>query len=233
MVRVGRELWDRRRLADLDLALASGSQWPNGGPLNGQQGRQRLVRWIGQQIEFTGAIETGTWRASSTCFLADVLGCPIWTVEANPRTYRYAAHILAGRDDVHAWRDDSRHFLARFDEHDRTDPTFLYLDAHWDPDDLPLWEEIQLVFARWAQPVVMIDDFRVPGDPGYGYDDYGPGKSLELRDLTTHLPDRAILLAPTLASASETGACRGCVILTTERLAARLRGDRLREISPR
>ena len=26
----------------------------------------------------------------------------------------------------------------------------------------------------------MIDDFEVPGDAGYGYDDYGPGKALVL-----------------------------------------------------
>jgi hypothetical protein len=28
----------------------------------------------------------------------------------------------------------------------------------------------------------MIDDFKVPGDAGYGHDDYGRGKSLSMHD---------------------------------------------------
>ena len=196
--------------------------------MNGQQGRQQLVRWIGRQIDFGDAIEAGTWRASSTCFLSDVLGCPIWTVEADPAAYRYATRILARRADVHTVHDDSRHFLATFDGSDLDQATFIYLDSHWDPDDLPLWEEIGIVFQRWTHPVVMIDDFRVPDDPGYRYEDYGPGRSLQHADLVAHLPNGVVVLSPTLPSASETGARRGCCVVTTQELAVRLRGALLR-----
>jgi hypothetical protein len=34
--------------------------------------------------------------------------------------------------------------------------------------------------------VAMIDDFRVPGDEGYAYDDYGPGKALTADYLPTY-----------------------------------------------
>ena len=54
---------------------------------------------------------------------------------------------------------------------------FFYLDAHWN-EDLPLAEELDTIFCRSSNPVVMIEDFQVPDDPDYGYDDYGPRKSL-------------------------------------------------------
>jgi len=57
---------------------------------------------------------------------------------------------------------------------------FFYLDAHGHvfDDDLPLAEELDIVFRRCPLAVVMIDDFAVPNDAGYGYDDYGPGRAL-------------------------------------------------------
>jgi hypothetical protein len=53
----------------------------------------------------------------------------------------------------------------------------FYLDAHWN-DDLPLEEELELIFSVHPHAVVMIDDFQVPDDPGYQFDEYGPGKAL-------------------------------------------------------
>lgn len=54
---------------------------------------------------------------------------------------------------------------------------FAYLDAHWG-EDLPLAEKLEIVFSWDSDAIVMIDDFQVPDDPGYAYDDYGPGKAL-------------------------------------------------------
>ncbi len=54
---------------------------------------------------------------------------------------------------------------------------FIYLDAHWE-DDLPLAEELRIIAGAWRSAVVMIDDFQVSDDDGYGFDDFGPGKAL-------------------------------------------------------
>ena len=54
---------------------------------------------------------------------------------------------------------------------------FVYLDAHW-AEELPLAEELCIVASAWTRCVVMVDDFQVPGDSGYAYDDYGPGLAL-------------------------------------------------------
>jgi hypothetical protein len=89
---------------------------------------------------------------------------------------------------------------------------FFYLDAHG-YGDLPMADEIRLAFRYWPEAVVMVDDFAVPDDPGYGFDDWGPGKALSLG----YLIDNGILPAgvwfPRCNSAAETGMRRGCVVL--------------------
>ena len=60
----------------------------------------------------------------------------------------------------------------------------------------------------------MIDDFQVPDDPGYGFDDYGEGKVLNLdylRDVISKF-DISVFF-PICRSEQETGAKRGCVVL--------------------
>jgi hypothetical protein len=63
---------------------------------------------------------------------------------------------------------------------------------------------------------VLIDDFRVDGDDGYFYDDYGSGKALAL-PLLARLAELAELEAfwPAAPSRSETGARRGWIVLAT------------------
>lgn len=56
--------------------------------------------------------------------------------------------------------------------------TFFYLDAHW-YGDIPPRDE-RAGEQKWSRFVAMIDDFEVPGDAGYGFDDHGPGRALTL-----------------------------------------------------
>ena len=43
----------------------------------------------------------------------------------------------------------------------------------------PLRDELEIIFNSWSNSVVMVDDFQVPGTE-YGYDDYGPGRVLNI-----------------------------------------------------
>jgi hypothetical protein len=90
--------------------------------------------------------------------------------------------------------------------------TLFYLDAHWE-EDLPLWEEIDLIFAEQPHAVIIVDDFRVPRDLGYGYDDYGWGKCLSASNLYEVTLIRPSLFFPNQPSGHETGVVRGCVVL--------------------
>ena len=91
-------------------------------------------------------------------------------------------------------------------------PTLFYLDAHWE-NHLPLKDELQIIFEHAQQFLILIDDFCVPHDAGYGYDNYGDGKSLELAYLRPLSQYRFAVFFPTAPSVLETGYRRGCVVL--------------------
>lgn len=182
------------------------STW--GGPMNGQAGRREIVRQLTAQVRPEAVVEAGTFRGDTTAFLADVTGSPVHTVEASRRFHVFARWRL-GRDDVHLTLADSRAFLRAFDL--SAEVVFFYLDAHWE-EDLPLKEELEIIAARFPRSIVMVDDFEVPADAGYGFDDYGPGVVLTEEILPDAVRDWTRLY-PRLASRHETGACRGCVVL--------------------
>ncbi|GAA1460729.1 class I SAM-dependent methyltransferase [Williamsia maris] len=185
-----------------------------GGPLNGQHHRREMVREIAREFRPAHVVETGTYRGTSTEFFSAVFGVPIDTAEASERYYEYSARRLAGDNAITVHRGDSRGFLSRLASRaDNDRPTFFYLDAHWN-DDLPLAEELQIISSTWRRSIVMIDDFQVPDDPGYAYDDYGSGKAL----VPSYLPgavDAWSRRYPSAPSGEETGARRGSCLLFT------------------
>ncbi len=181
--------------------------------MNGSPSRLTTFDQLKQQCPFDAIVETGTYRGESTLFFATA-GCPVYSSEVNPRYMGYAQARLWSRSNVSLFRGDSREFLRRLIQNSNVskDRVFFYLDAHWH-DDLPLREEIDLIFRNWTRPVVMVDDFQVPDDSGYLFDDYGEGKrlSLEYLDSVAHLGFTPFF--PSLPSSEEIGLKRGWVVL--------------------
>src|SRR5687767_9801389 len=84
-----------------------------GGAMNGQQGRQRMCREMLAALPPSAIVETGTFRGTTTEFLAQ-FGVPVYSVEAEPRYHAFAAmRLRASRDQVHLSLADSRAFLRR------------------------------------------------------------------------------------------------------------------------
>jgi predicted O-methyltransferase YrrM len=204
-----------RAASALDTLLESQRTW--GGPLNGQNGRQHFVRDLVFTLDVKQFIETGTFRGGTTEFFANLLGAPVFTVEAQPRYHHFAQRRLAQYPWVTAELGDSRDFLRRLAARDELTMhrTLFYLDAHWE-HDLPLHEEVEIVADAWSQAVIVIDDFEIPGDAGYAFDDYGPGK----RITADYLPDLHgwALFYPVIGSADETGPRRGTGVLVSPEL---------------
>jgi hypothetical protein len=92
----------------------------------------------------------------------------------------------------------------------RNQSLLVYLDAHWN-DDLPLAEEIEIVFGVCPNAIVMIDDFKVPFDDD---DDYGTSKSLTAELIEPIVAARSLqLFYPSTPSVHETGFQRGYVVM--------------------
>jgi len=193
-----------------------------GGPFNGQRARQQLFRDLVSAFDFRVVVETGSHRGATTAFLREASRAVVHTTEVAPRLQGYcrARFLFDPRVRVHAC--DSRRMLARLLPRltRNSSPVFFYLDAHWQ-QDLPLRDECALILRHRVPAVIMIDDFEVPGDLGYGCDDYGAGRRLCLDYLSPLKGWNAFF--PSTPSEQETGSRRGCVVLATApELAARL-----------
>ena len=186
------------------------------GPFNGQRRRAAAVSTIFARRPFAAVIETGTFRALTTTFLRALTGAPIATIEVNPGYHAYSNRRLRAEQGVECMLGDSPIVLARLAGNSvwTSGPTFFYLDAHW-LDHLPLLDELRVIRRGWPDFAALIDDFRVDGDEGYGYDDYGPGKSIELSLLA--LPELADLhhFWPAQPASRETGTRRGWIVLAS------------------
>jgi FkbM family methyltransferase len=190
-----------------------------GGPFNGQVYRRQLFESILSNVRPGAIVETGTHIGTTTEFMAGA-GFPIYTIEGHPRNHGYARARLWRKRNVTARLGDSRTELrALFEGPLRSmkhEAIFFYLDAHWN-HDLPLAEELDIICSRCSNAVVMVDDFEVPGDSGFGYDDYGVGKVLTADYLVPATKSHSLaLFYPAYSSAQETGARRGCVVLCND-----------------
>jgi hypothetical protein len=212
--RVKRWLGDER-LGMVDYWCRPGWREPWGGPFNGQAFRQRLVAELCARVAFAAVVETGTYRGSTTAYLRRVTRLPVHSFEVTLRDHGFARARLWRAHGVHLhWGDSRTGITALAASSARPDGSvFFYLDAHWG-NDVPLREEVALAFRHWDQAVVLIDDFAVPDDPGYGFDDAGQG--LTLAHLGPWASPPTAVWFPACASSAETGARRGCVVLARD-----------------
>ncbi len=181
---------------------------------NGQRHRKAIFKDVIRSTNFDAIVETGTWLGDTTGFMRENSGKPVYSCELNPRFFALAKLRLAALDQVHLELKDSRRFLESLrNSAVASQSVFFYLDAHW-YDDLPLADEMDLIGSCWKNYVILIDDFRVPDDAGYGFDNYGEGKALELSLLKAAIMKYHLcVFFPAARSSEETGGRCGCVVL--------------------
>lgn len=198
--------------------------YPWGTAMNGQTARLEMVRALLHSMQPVRIIETGTYHGTTTEWFAG-FGVPVLSIEANQRAFRFAARRLARFTNVRVVRGDSVAELAKLRPEGA--PVFCYLDAHWEAH-LPLRDELRMLVERFPRAVVLIDDFAVPDDAGYAFDDYGPGAALTIDYLKgSSLPASARLFLPTVPSTEETGHRRGAAVVAWDpQLAELLAGMR-------
>ncbi len=185
------------------------------GPFNGQERREAIVRSLLEALPPDLVIETGTYRGTTTDRLREISKAPIVTIEASRRYYEYSRRRLERSPHVQVIRGDSVREIRRIassPDHDPSAKVFAYLDAHWG-SSLPARYEILELLSGWDEFCAVIDDFKVPGDPGYDFAEYGPGAVLD-DTLFEGLPLAGVsCFYPSVPSAHETGHRRGWVVL--------------------
>jgi hypothetical protein len=187
------------------------------GPFNGQRQRTASVRAMFEAVPFKAVIETGTFRGLTTRFLSDLTTAPVATIELSQAYFDYSRGRLGGRAHVHQFLGQSPSVLERraLDPAWTVSPAFFYLDAHWH-EYLPLVDELNIIVRAWPEFVAMVDDFKVDGDAGYVYDDYGPGKSLELDLIKRAEFEKLHVFWPAAPASAEKRMRQGSVTLATQ-----------------
>ena len=186
-------------LADF-YSRRKGVFYPWGFAMNSMTSRLEATRQLIYGLHIQRIIETGTYRGTTTEWFAQ-FGIPVETVEINERFFAFSQVRLAGFRNVTVSLTSSVPFLQA--RKGTSDSTLFYLDSHWE-NHLPLREELELIFAKYPNSVVLIDDFKVPGDDGYGFDHYAADKELTL----LHAQNAADLLSNTFVHPG----CRSCSI---------------------
>jgi hypothetical protein len=183
-------------------------------PFNRQEARREMVERIIPLCGIVRFVETGTYVGNTTEYFAK-FNLPVITAESDPVHAALAAERLRPWQNVQLRTYDSVRALRELAQEpiDRAAPTLFYLDAHWH-EYLPLRDELEIALGQFANAVVLIDDFQVPDDPGYGFDSYGPGKTLNLDYLLAAKAPPLAVYFPSVPSQQETGARRGCVVVT-------------------
>ncbi len=191
-----------------------------GGPFNGQQQRQRIFDAIVGALHLHEIVETGSLYGRTTAYMAARVQAPIVTVEINPYFASVARRFLKPFGHVRVVEADSGYFLEAYtaSPRPRSKPRFFYLDAHW-YGEIPLLQELAIVLDRFDNPVIMIDDFQVPGDAGFKFDSAPDGMPLSL-DYLRPIADRSFdIYFPSAPSDQETGARSGAVVLVKGEIA--------------
>lgn len=189
---------------------------------NGQIHRQTAVAYLLSDLKIEGIIETGTCNGETAGYLEEISGSGVFTIEVDSNWHSVACERLketriakeTGSSPSFAAFGDSRTVLKEaFTDVAKNWRTLFYLDAHWGAE-LPLAEEIDIIAGGWKEFVIVIDDFRVPDDAGYGFDDYGGTKVIgpELIADVVKKHDLAVFY-PATHSSVETGAKRGTAYL--------------------
>lgn len=189
-----------------------------GGPFNGQEFRRQIFLELIQHVSFSAIVETGTYLGTTSEYLHESSRLPVYTVEQNDRYFGFAKTRFRSNGGIAVAHEDSRTFLQRIvaDPKYRQQQLFFYLDAHWGKD-LPLKEELAIIFEALPGSVAMVDDFKVPGDDGYGYDSYGEDRVLDLEYLASIRSQLNLaVFFPSRKSGDETGMKRGCVVLARD-----------------
>jgi hypothetical protein len=166
-------------------------------------------------------IETGMHKAKTTLWACSCFDVVI-TCETDPELY--AAHWaeVAGAGGTPLLMDSRRmlsgiyaHGASIYDGND-----LVYLDAHCGLD-LPLLEELEILLRKdpaERRICIVIDDFKVEGDPGYRYDIHN-GHALCLDYIAPILAStncKVHIYWPAVPSEQEQEPRTGCVVLLTD-----------------
>ena len=179
-------------------------------PMNGQRNRLRTSILLLEILKPEFVIESGSYLGTTTQYLAGFSSKKTFSIEINKRfatvaSSRLKSEIDQERVEIVDGNSAQQMPLILREINPRTSKIFAYLDAHW-LEQIPLFEELQALLDWGGDFIAVIDDFFIPDDLGYGYDQYK-----NHRVDISHVPssEKISVWVPRESSETESGARRG------------------------
>jgi len=148
--------------------------------------RSYIIWRLFKEFNCTSFVETGTFYGDTTAYVSKVFKTPVFTGEINRTHYLVSKLNLLWDRNIDQTLADSPEFLNRV-----LDPSILgnnpmfYLDAHW-REHVPLGDELALIGDQSKRGLILIDDFMVPWDSNYLYDEY-PSMRIDMDVINSYL----------------------------------------------
>lgn len=178
--------------------------------MNGQRNRLRTAYLLGEIIQPEVAIESGSYLGTTTQYLTAIAATKTYSIEINPRfsgvaKNRLKLDVAAGRVTIIDGNSAEKLPLILKELDPKETRILAYLDAHW-LEYIPLHAELEALITWGGDFAAIIDDFYIPTDEGYGFDQYE-----NHRVDISHVPSNSgvSVWIPSEGSATESGACRG------------------------
>lgn len=133
-----------------------------------------VADWILPRVDLF--VETGTNVGSTLAYVAKrYRELPCLSCEPDAEAFASAVENTAGLGNVQIYNESSQVFLNRLlmvDPVVRDRPVLFWLDAHGYGFDWPLRDEIAFITRNLTSAFILIDDFKVPDRPEFGFDCY-------------------------------------------------------------
>lgn len=119
-------------------------------------------------------VETGTNVGSTLAYVAKKYpNVKCFSCEPDVETFQIAEQNTCQFPNVELYNLTSQDFFSQINQKELFGREVLFwLDAHGYGFQWPLREEIQFITTRLKSAYILIDDFKVPGLPRFGYDRY-------------------------------------------------------------
>ena len=120
-------------------------------------------------------VETGSLAGTTACYVGSRYAVQVYSCEPDLAAWRAATERCAHLSNVKIFNTQSPKFLLDLFEKIPSLPdqrVVFWLDAHGYGFRWPLRSELQHITQRFRHAVIMIDDFKIPGRPEFGFDQY-------------------------------------------------------------
>lgn len=147
---------------------------------HGDKYLSKAVCTVIEQLPVTSFVETGTCRGNTTEFIASKYDLPIFTCDIDSKYYEISKKRLEKYSNVEIRSMSSEKYIKELIERKVLgDFPFFFLDAHptcqpW-LKYVPLSDEVKLI-SSLKRAVILIDDFKIPSQPQFGYNSYDSGE---------------------------------------------------------